>query len=78
MKYIAKKVKKEFEVSGLKEMETIEGTKVEVIIGKKMYKQDQLKGIIENLEEEIKGMNEKYYNDIEDLTAIYNAIEKVK
>ena len=78
MRYIAKKVKQEYEVSGIKEMETLKGTKVEIIIGKKMYKPDILEGIIKNLEEEIVTMNEKYYNDIEDLTAILEAIKKAK
>jgi len=78
MRYIAKKVKKEFEVSGIKEMEDIQGDQVEVLFATKSYNKKQLEEVINKYQEEFVLMNEKYELDMEDMGKILQAINDCK
>lgn len=78
MRYIAKKNDEDFTITGIKEMETPTGEKVEVIFASKDYDKEQLEGIVEQLTEEKDLAMERYLNDIKDLTAMLDAIKNCK
>ena len=78
MRYIAKKKGKEFEVSGIKEMEDLKGNKVEVLFATKDYDKKKLEEVMKNYEKELDGINEKYYADMADMKAILEAINLSK
>ena len=75
MRYEAKKVKKEFEVTGIKEMELLDGTKTEVVFAKKMYDKKKLEDTLNAYREELNTMIESYNVNIADMVAIVNAID---
>lgn len=78
MRYIAKKQENDYEVTHLKECETIEGKKVEVIIGKNIINKEKIEKSIANLKEEKVMRIEQMENDIADLEAILEAINLSK
>lgn len=78
MRYIAKKAKDGYEISGLKELNTEKGDLVEVIVDTKVYDSKALKDNLKALEEEKVLYIEQYDNTIEDIKAMMEAIDKVK
>jgi prefoldin subunit 5 len=77
MKYIAeKKENDEYLVTAIKEMETVNGDKVEVKIDSKSYIKKSLEECIEAYSLERDGIIEKYNNDIKDMNNILEAINK--
>ena len=76
MRYLAKKIKEGYEVTHIKEMEQLDGTKVEVIIGKNVIDKKKLTKSILDYQEETKTMLETRKLEIADLTNILSAIER--
>ena len=76
MRYIAKKVKEGYEVSGIKTMKDLKDKDVEVIFATKVYDKDKLVDVMNNYKEEFNLRTEQYTRDIEDLTKILKAIEE--
>ena len=74
MRYISKKENDKYIVSGIKEMETLDGTKVEVLFASKEYDKDKLVEALEAYKQERDLTIEKYNNDIQDLESILEAI----
>lgn len=78
MRYIAKKNKDLFTVTGIKEMETIDGDKVDVLYASKDYDKKKLEEVIETLTKEKDSAMERYEADIDDLNAMLEAIKEAK
>ena len=78
MRYIAKKVKDGYEISGLKELKTINGDTVEVIIDSKVYETEALETNLKAIKDEKALYIEQYDNTIKDIEAMLEAINKVK
>lgn len=76
MRYIAKKNKDKFTVTGIKEMMTIDGDMVEVEFANKDYDKKQLEDILEAYTNEKEQVIEKYDNDIADMNNILEAINQ--
>ncbi len=74
MRYISKKENDKYIVSGIKEMETLDGDKVEVLFASKEYDKDKLVEALEAYKQERDLTIEKYNNDIQDLESILEAI----
>lgn len=75
MKYIAEKKENKYLVTGIKEMETINGDKVEVKVDSKEYEKEKLEEVIVSYTEERDAMYEQYTNNIKDLNDILEAIK---
>ena len=78
MRYIAKKKEDKFEVTGIKEMDTVKGKKVEVKFATKLYAKKELEDAMTNYEAELDGMTEKYQKDIMDMKLILKAIKEAE
>lgn len=78
MRYIAKKNKDKYIVTGIKEMETINGEKVEVKVDSKEYDKTKLEEVLIQLENEKEMAMERYIADIKDINAILEAIKNSK
>ena len=78
MRYIAKKNEDKFIVTGIKEMTTIGGDKVEVEFASKEYDKEQLENILEAYKAEKEQVIERYNNDIADMENILEAITNCK
>jgi hypothetical protein len=78
MKYIAKKFGKRFEISGIKEMKTLDGSLVEVIIDTKMYEKSKLEELISSYTLEKEEIIKKYDADLKDMQDILTAINQGK
>ena len=76
MRYIAKKTKKGYEVTHIKEMEQPNGLQVEVVIGKNIIDKSKLEKSIKDYQEETEIMMETRQQELSDLKNIYDAIEK--
>ena len=74
MKYIAEKKENKYLVTGIKEMETINGEKVEVKVDSKEYDKEKLEKVLEDYTNERDAMYEQYSNNIKDLNDILEAI----
>ena len=74
MKYIAEKKEDKYLVTGIKEMETINGEKVEVKVDSKEYDKEKLEKVLEDYTNERDAMYEQYSNNIKDLNDILEAI----
>ena len=74
MKYIAEKKDDKYLITGIKEMETINGDKVEVKVDSKEYEKEKLEETLKSYTEERDLMFEQYNNGIKDLTAMLEAI----
>ena len=74
MRYIAKKNNKLFTVTGIKEMKTITGDKVEVLFATKDYDKKELEETIEAYKKEKDSVIERYDNDLSDMNKILEAI----
>lgn len=75
MKYIAEKKEDKFLVTGIKEMETINGDKVEVKVDSKEYEEAKLEEVITSYTKERDMMYEQYTTNINDLNAMLEAIK---
>ena len=78
MRYVAEIKEDKFIVTGIKEMETINGDKVEVKIDSKEYEKEKLEEVIKSYTQERDLMYEQYSNNLEDLGHILEAIELVE
>lgn len=78
MRYIAKKNEEKFIVTGVKEMTTLTGETVEVEFASKEYEKDKLLELLQAYSLEKEQVMERYDNDIEDMTAILEAIESAE
>ena len=74
MKYIAEKKEDKYLITGIKEMETINGEKVEVKVDSKEYDKEKLEKVLEDYTNERDAMYEQYSNNIKDLNDILEAI----
>ena len=74
MKYIAEKKEDKYLITGIKEMETINGEKVEVKFASKEYDKVKLEELIVAYTNERDGLVEKYNNDLKDMENILEAI----
>jgi len=74
MKYIAEKKEDKYLITGIKEMETINGEKVEVKFASKEYDKAKLEELIVSYTQERDGTIEKYNNDLKDMGNILEAI----
>ena len=74
MKYIAEKKEDKYLITGIKEMETINGEKVEVKVDSKEYDKEKLEEVIVAYTNERDAMYEKYNADLKDLSEILEAI----
>lgn len=74
MKYIAEKKEDKYLITGIKEMETINGEKVEVKVDSKEYDKTKLEETLESYTNERDAMFEQYNNGIKDLNAMLEAI----
>jgi hypothetical protein len=75
MKYIAEKKEDKYLITGIKEMETINGDKVEVKVDSKEYDKKVLEETLEAYTQERNMMYEKYTQGINDMKDMLNAIE---
>jgi len=78
MRYIAKRYKKDYQISGLQEMKTAEGKTVEVIIDTKIYEKQALLNNLKTLEEEKAQYLLQYDMTIKDLNDMLQAISDIK
>lgn len=78
MRYIAKKVEDYYEITHINSLETPNGDKVEVVIGKTKPKKEQLEKAIKDYEEETKMMLEQRTQEINELKEILKSINKIK
>lgn len=78
MRYTAEQKDDKYLVSGIKEMETINGDKVEVIVDTKEYDKAKLEETLASYTNERDAMFEQYNNGIKDLTAMLEAINLSK
>lgn len=74
MRYIAEKKEDKYLVTGIKEMETINGDKVEVKVDSKEYDKVKLEEVIVSYTNERDAMYEQYNSNVKDLTEILEAI----
>ena len=74
MKYIAEKKEDKYLITGIKEMETINGEKVEVKVDSKEYDKEKLEEVIVAYTNERDAMYEKYNADLKDLNNMLEAI----
>ena len=74
MKYIAEKKEDKYLITGIKEMETINGDKVEVKVDSKEYNKGTLEEVIVAYTKERDLMYEKYNADLKDLNNMLEAI----
>jgi len=74
MRYIAEKKEDKYLVTGIKEMETINGDKVEVKVDSKEYDKTKLEEVIVSYTNERDAMFEQYNTNVKDLTEILEAI----
>ena len=74
MRYIAEKKEDKYLVTGIKEMETINGDKVEVKVDSKEYDKTKLEEVIVSYTNERDAMYEQYNTNVKDLTEILEAI----
>lgn len=74
MKYIAEKKEDKYLITGIKEMETINGEKVEVKVDSKEYDKKKLEETLASYTNERDAMFEQYNNGIKDLEAMLEAI----
>jgi hypothetical protein len=75
MKYIAEKKEDKYLITGIKEMETINGDKVEVKVDSKEYDKKVLEETLEAYTQERDMMFEKYTLGMNDMKDMLNAIE---
>lgn len=75
MKYIAEKKEDKYLITGIKEMETINGDKVEVKVDSKEYDKAKLEETLEAYTQERDAMYEQYTQGINDMKNMLNAIE---
>lgn len=82
MRYIAKqdkivteKNKDLFTITGIKEMEAIDGSKVEILFATKDYDKKQLEDVKADLTNQNKLVNEQYEADMKDIDAMLEAIK---
>ena len=75
MKYIAEKKEDKYLITGIKEMETINGEKVEVKVDSKEYDKAKLEETLEAYTQERDAMYEQYTQGINDMKNMLNAIE---
>lgn len=76
MRYIAKKKENEvFTVTGIKEMNAVDGNKVEILFASKDYKIEEITKLMTQLTEQHELIEEQYETDMKDLQAILEAIE---
>lgn len=82
MRYIAKqdkvvteKNKDLFTITGIKEMEAIDGSKVEILFATKDYDKKQLEDVKADLTNQNKLVNEQYIEDMKDIDAMLEAIK---
>ena len=74
MRYISEKKEDKYLITGIKEMETINGEKVEVKVDSKEYEKKVLEETLESYTNERDLMCEKYNEGIKDLKAMLEAI----
>lgn len=74
MKYIAEKKEDKYLITGIKEMETINGEKVEVKVDSKEYDKTKLEETLVSYTNERDSMFEQYNNGIKDLKEMLEAI----
>lgn len=75
MRYIAEKIKgNDYTISGIKEMELVNGDKAEVIVDTKRYNKKELKETIEAYAAERDGIVEKYNADLKDMQDILDSM----
>lgn len=75
MRYVAEIKEDKFIVTGIKEMETINGDKVEVKVDSKEYEEAKLEEVITSYTKERDMMYEQYTTNINDLNAMLEAIK---
>ena len=78
MRYVAKKVKKQYFVTGIKDMETLDGNMIEVKFANKMYDKKVLEETIKKYEEEKNTMLETYEINTKDMKDILEAINNAE
>lgn len=78
MRYIAKKNKDKYTVTGIKEMETLDNARVEVLFASKDYDKKALEETIETYTKEKEQVIEKYDADLKDMKDILEAINQSK
>ena len=74
MRYIAEKKEDKYVITGIKEMETINGEKVEVKVDSKEYDKVKLEETLVSYTNERDSMFEQYNTNVKDLTEILEAI----
>jgi hypothetical protein len=78
MKYIGKQVESGYEITHVKEMEDVNGSKVEVVYGKNIIEKEKLEKSIEDLKVEKEEKMIQMDNDIAELEAILKSVNDIK
>lgn len=78
MRYVANKIESGYEITHIKEMEDVNGLKVEVVYGKNVIDKEKLEQSIKDLKVQKEEQTIQIDNDISELEGLLKAINNVK